>query len=184
MSIGRVTSGTSMYNVNSSLLKAVQKEKTEELQEQIKSSDADKNGTLNKDEFVAMSKETSGEGVNVEKMSEALFDMFDQDANGELTEEEIQKGRDALIGNYGSLDTMLQVNSVLDSTKTTLIDLMGRSNSDSDSDDDPFSFLTNNYSDKIKEYLTQEKITQNGDYSPEAINAMLNSTGSLSDYIL
>ena len=188
MSIGRVTSATGMYNVNSSLLKAAQQEKKDALQEQIKSSDADKNGTLNKDEFVAMSKETGGELQNIEKLSEALFGMFDQDSDGELTEEEIQRGRDSLVGQlgeqHGSLDTMTQVNAILNSTQTTLIDLMGSSNKGDDSNNDPFGFLNSNYRDKINEYLAQDKITQSGDYSTASINALLNSTGSLSDFIM
>ena len=183
MSIGSVT-GSSPINLNSIMQQKVKPDP----QELIKENDSDSNGTLNVDEFVAMKTKGSEELKKTEDEAKEEFASLDTDGDGEISAAELEAGREAMMKEmdekYGSLETMLQVNNVLNQTQQTLIDLMSSSNNaDNEEEDNAFDFLTSEYSDKISEYLTQSEITKNGDYSVEALQALINSGGSVSELI-
>ena len=182
MSISSI-SGSSSINLNS-----IMQQKKPDPQDLIDKSDADSNGTLNVDEFLAMKANGPEELQLSEEEAKEEFASLDTDGDGEITAKELEAGREAMMSKmeekYGSLETMLQVNNVLSQTQQTLLDLMDSSNNvDKDDDEDPFDFLTSEYSDKIQEYLAQSEITKNGDYSIEALQSLLNNGGSISQLI-
>lgn len=186
MSIGSISSGSSLYGANSILRqnKAIEEEEAKAFEK----NDADKSGGLNKDEFYKMntSLDKSGlaSGENLEKIKDAIFSMFDTDSDGEVSAEEIAAGRESMLSKldsqYGNLDTMSQVNNILNQTQSTLMDMMGGSSSDDE--DNTFNFLTNNYNAKIQQYLDQAARGKDSEYSVDAIDTLLNS-GSISKLI-
>ena len=183
MSIGSIA-GSSSFNLNS----IMQQKAKQDPQELIKKNDSDGNGTLNADEYIAMKADGAEELKKGENAIKEEFASLDTDGDGEVTAAELEAGREAMMKEmeekFGSLDTMLQVNNVLNQTQQTLIDLMSSSNNaDNDEEENAFDFLTNDYSDKISEYLTQSEITKNGDYSVEALQALINNGGSVSELI-
>ncbi len=181
MGMGRITSATTRQSVNSSLLQKLNEEKSEDLHKQVGKNDTDKNGTLSKDEFISMSKKNLNDSEGTKKLAETLYDTFDSDKDGELTEKEIESGRNMLsqnLGNiYSSSGLKSQINSILGTTNSTKEDSI---NSAMESISKSLNGTTNK---NIQKYLEQAKLSGNSDYSNMLINSMLNSTGSLLDYL-
>lgn len=185
MSIGSVTNNSSLYGTNSMLRPA--KPTEEEAKAEFEKNDVDKSGGLNKEEFAAMHTAMNQDGAeqseSLEKLGDAIFKIFDADSDGEVTAEELDSGRESMIGllqsKYGGIDTMDQVKDILNQTQTTLIDMMNSNNAE---ENDTFSFLSNNYSSKIQAYLDQAQKGKDPEYSSDAISALLNS-GSISKLI-
>ena len=181
MGMGRITSATSVQSINSSLLQKLEEEKSEELKKQVGKNDTDKNGTLNKDEFISMSKKNSEDCEITTKLAETLFDSFDSNKDGEVNQEEIESGRDNLSKNlgdvYSSSGLKAQINAILgttDSTKADSISSAMESISES---------LNSTNNKNVQKYLEQAKLSGNPDYSNMLVNSMLNSSGSLLDYM-
>lgn len=181
MGMGRITSATSVQSINSSLLQKLEEEKSEELEKQVEKNDTDKNGTLNKDEFISMSKKNSKDCENTTKLAETLFDSFDSNKDGEVDQKEIESGRDNLSKNlgdvYSSSGLKAQINAILgtaDSTKADSISSAMEGISES---------LNSTSNKNVQKYLEQAKLSGNPDYSNMLVNSMLNSSGSLLDYM-
>ncbi len=179
MSIGGISGSSSVYSLGAM---TPPKKPEGNPQDLIDKSDTDGNGALNIDEFTAMN-DAAPESL---KMSSedlaAMFESMDTDGDGEVTAEEMEASREAMMqeldNKYGSLETMVQVNSILNQTQQTLIDLMDSSNNvDDDDSNNAFDFLTTEYSEQIQEYLNQAGLTDkvNGT-GATAIEALINGS--------
>ncbi len=180
MSIGGISGSSSIYSMGAM---TPPKKPEGNPQDLIDKSDTDGNGTLNIDEFTAMN---DAAPQSLKMSSEDLADLFesmDTDGDGEVTVEEMEASREAMMkeldNKYGSLETMVQVNSILNQTQQTLIDLMDSSNNvdDDDESNNVFDFLTTEYSEQIQEYLNQAGLTDKANGTgAAAIEALINGS--------
>ncbi len=185
MSISSISSASSMYDLSALM---AQKKPEGDPEDLIANNDEDSNGALNIEEFIAMNSDAPDEIKIADEDIEDMFANLDANGDGEVTAEEIAEGRESMMqyldSKYGSLDTMMQVNEILNETQETLVDLVNSSNGgdDDDDSDDPFDFLTNQYQYQIQQYLDQAELAKNGDASTDVLSSIL-GTSSISEYI-